>query len=443
LGNSASGIVDGPLLDPIAETLYVFVGDNMGGTGSAVFLFNAAASISASSGSTVTLGTGSTTVPVYDGTFDNIYFNSANGAQPTGNLYACGNAGGNPTLYAVQITYSAGANHFGTVTTGPALAGSNVGCSPLSEFYNSNTSTDWLFVGVPANSCGVAAGSAGGCVMNFNITSALSASTPGPWTPTSAYALNAQVVDSNGNIQKCTGGGCGDPGSWSGANPPTWSTTVSPTTSDGVGLSANSSVGTVTCTGCTVGTGNNYTISLKNITANPIAWSCAGSNCSSVTMSPASGSGTPLAAGATGTIAVGESGNGSPNVQGQTITIGSIAYIYETTAFDTTASLTSPQVNGNCTGCHPEMAQNLFAAITGTPANCTYGTGCYAPFLPLTWTYQGASAGQAAAPEPTGTSGIIIDNSGSGTGEANIYFGTLSGTGQTNSGVKMTQSGLL
>jgi hypothetical protein len=245
-------------------------------------------------------------------------------------------------------------------------------------------------------------------------------------------------VDTNGNIQKCTGGGCGDPGSWSGANPPTWSTTVSPTTSDGVGLSANSSVGSVTCVNCAANTAN--TISLKNITANPITLTCAGSNCTSVTLTPNTGT---LAAGATGTIATGESGNGTPNVQGQTITIGSIAYIYETTAFDTTASLTSPQVNGNCTGCHPEMAENLFATITGTPGNCTYGTGCYAPFLPLIWTFQGTASGQAAAPEPTGTSGIIIDNSGSGTGEANIYFGTLSGTGQTNSGVKMTQSGLL
>jgi hypothetical protein len=61
----------------------------------------------------------------------------------------------------------------------------------------------------------------------------------------------------------------------------------------------------------------------------------------------------------------------------------------------------------------------------------------------LTWTSQGAGNGQTTASEATGTSGIIIDNAGAGVGESNIYFGTLSGTGTTNSGVKMTQSGLL
>jgi hypothetical protein len=38
---------------------------------------------------------------------------------------------------------------------------------------------------------------------------------------------------------------------------------------------------------------------------------------------------------------------------------------------------------------------------------------------------------------------IVTGTAGSDVGEANIYFGTLSGTGQTNSGAKMTQSGLL
>ena len=62
--------------------------------------------------------------------------------------------------------------------------------------------------------------------------------------------------------------------------------------------------------------------------------------------------------------------------------------------------------------------------------------------IPLTWTFQSASNGQTTAAEPTGTGGIIVDNDGTGAGEANIYFGTISGTGATNTAVKMTQSGL-
>jgi hypothetical protein len=60
----------------------------------------------------------------------------------------------------------------------------------------------------------------------------------------------------------------------------------------------------------------------------------------------------------------------------------------------------------------------------------------------LTWTFQSASNGQTTAAEATGTSGIVIDNTGTSTGEASIYFGTLSGTGATNAAVKMTQAGL-
>jgi hypothetical protein len=60
----------------------------------------------------------------------------------------------------------------------------------------------------------------------------------------------------------------------------------------------------------------------------------------------------------------------------------------------------------------------------------------------LIWTYQSASNGQATAAAATGTSGIVIDNVGPGVGEASIYFGTLSGTGATNSAIKMTQAGL-
>jgi hypothetical protein len=37
---------------------------------------------------------------------------------------------------------------------------------------------------------------------------------------------------------------------------------------------------------------------------------------------------------------------------------------------------------------------------------------------------------------------MIIDNAGTSAGEANIYFGTLAGTGTTNSAVKLSQAGL-
>ena len=47
---------------------------------------------------------------------------------------------------------------------------------------------------------------------------------------------------------------------------------------------------------------------------------------------------------------------------------------------------------------------------------------------------------ESSATEGAGTSGIIVDNNGTGTAQADsVYFGTLT----TNTAVKLTQSGLL
>jgi hypothetical protein len=112
------------------------------------------------------------------------------------------------------------------------------------------------------------------------------------------------------------------------------------------------------------------------------------------------------------------------------------------------ANVTLSYVSGNTfiatgTGTNAGPVGNS-VAIGGTLTGFTWNpTGFLAGgTTPLTWTYQSASNGQTTAPEPTGSSGIIVDNDGTGPAEANIYFGTLTGTGATNSGVKMTQSGL-
>jgi hypothetical protein len=140
-----------------------------------------------------------------------------------------------------------------------------------------------------------------------------------------------------------------------------------------------------------------------------------------------------------GTIETVESGS---TAIGQVITVGSIAYNF-VSAFTSSATTTSPQVYESCSGCHNQTAQNLEAAILASTSTCNFTLSgyCFAP-VALTWTYQEAGNGQTTAPEPTGASGMTIDNSGSATGEANIYFGTLSGTGTTNSGIKLSQAGL-
>ena len=538
-----TGIVEPPMVDSTASSVYVFVGDNAGGTASAVYVFNISSGdiAATSTGSNVTVGINSATIPVYGGDFDNTYFTSANGLQPAGNLYVCGNAGGNPTLYKIPIAYSSGPV-LGTVATGPVLANSNVACSPLTEFFNTTTSTDWLFGGVPGTSCGAGTG-AGGCVMSFNITSGTTP-TAGPWTPSSAFALNSEVVDTSGRIQQCTGGGCGVAGSTSGTTTPAWTAT---TTTDG-GTNA-SSVGTVTANsavgGATVTVGTLVlTASAPTPASSPILinsapspvfggdtitingivydWrvltlACDPSPHKCVATGPLSS--TPTLAGNLNNAISGSCFNGAcvvdptvtATVSGSTVTVTAI--IPGTTANadvlatnDTGAILINGAANASTTlgagtgtlgtngsntppnfqywgGAAPTttavLASNISAAAAGNSANVTLtytsgntftasGTGTNAgatgnsvaiantltgfTWSPtghlaggtnaLIWTSLGAGNGQATAAEATGSSGIVIDNVGTGTGEASIYFGTLSGTGATNSAVKMTQAGL-
>ena len=100
------GILDAPIVDPSAGMVYVFAGSDtqLGFPSSCgafftpctgVFQFSTAFAARAT-GTEAVLGTGgSTTIPMFTGDFDNTYFNSAD--PPTGNLYACGDSGGNAT----------------------------------------------------------------------------------------------------------------------------------------------------------------------------------------------------------------------------------------------------------------------------------------------------------------------------------------------------------
>ena len=415
---AGKGIVDAPLLDSGSERVYVFVGDNAGGTASAVVQFNISSGniTSGGTGTAETLGTSNTTTPLYIGMFDNTYFSSGGVPGPTGNLYTCGNTGGNPTLYQIPIS----ANAMETPVTGPVLASvAGAGCSPVSE--NFNSPDDWIFVAVPSNSCGATSGAtAGGCLMSFNVASV--APTIGPWLPSTVYAVNDEVVDTNGNIQKVTIAGI------SGTSAPSWNTSGD----TGDGISPNPSVTSVSQSAAVV--------TLTNATFSGIPFSFSGTS-GDVTLSPSGGT---LGAGAKGTITF----VSRRPTAGDTVTVGGVTYNFVSTKPpETGGTHASPNVyenfGNNAAGNTTPEAENLYAAITGVVSNCASGdTYCFSPPGAVVWAYQIASNGQTTAAQPTGTSGIIVDNVSASAGTSNIYFGTLSGTGHTNSAVKMTQAGL-
>ncbi len=197
------GILDGPLVDSTAKTVYVFVGEDMNGSISDSPCTASESSASACAGiyqfptnftattkwSESVLGVSNANT-VYIGSFDNQYYNSESSdpTTPTGNLYACTiNSSGYPKLMDATISAGAFTNESGgalggsggTVTNGTFVDASNMAnpmtsaaanCSPVTEIYNANASTptDWIFLSVSGS--GDLTVCSGACIYSWNVT---------------------------------------------------------------------------------------------------------------------------------------------------------------------------------------------------------------------------------------------------------------------------------
>ncbi len=219
-----AGLVASPIIDPTVGNVYVFAssdgtsGAQPCGTGpcSAVHLLPTNFTAGAT-GATVTIGTSSATPkPLYAGGFDSTYL--ASGAA-IGNMFICGNTGGAPTLYQIQVT---GPGTFGLVFTGPTLASAATGCSPVSDVFNPNAvggATEWLFASVQGNGSGNSC-AAGGCLINFKDQR---------WKASTVYTAGQEVMDWHFQVQVCRVGGTSRTGA---QGQPNWSTTLGGSTTD-------------------------------------------------------------------------------------------------------------------------------------------------------------------------------------------------------------------
>jgi hypothetical protein len=282
-----TGLVAGPIVDSTAGRVYVFSSDDniKACTGNtvpcaAVYLFKTTFA-SGGLGAHVIVGASQVAPPnpnpLYEGGFDSAYLTSG---TATGSLYVCGNTAGAPTLYRITVTGGA----LGAVATGPVLASATTGCSPVTDVPNPNTGGEQIFASAQGSGAGANC-AAGGCLMNFNVQpwkaatlyaigqeildthfqiqvvrvagtsgaahpgwslavdgntaeaapSTLRWTNQGPyavnypaWLASTVYAANAEIVDSNGNVEWTAAGGTSKAGA-----APTWSTVVSGTTPDG------------------------------------------------------------------------------------------------------------------------------------------------------------------------------------------------------------------
>jgi len=173
---TAGTIVDAPIVDGVNQTVFAVNGTETSPNHGTI--------LQASTGLTgaVSFGIGGNLSPgsvIYSGAFDNTYYNSLKGAT-AGHMYVCGKdhtLNDRPSIYqlsfaaATGVLTSVGAPLVGLVTA------SQEQCSPVTEFFNGGTSTDWIFFSIgnrangsapmPVGPCGT---DNAGCVISVNVT---------------------------------------------------------------------------------------------------------------------------------------------------------------------------------------------------------------------------------------------------------------------------------
>jgi hypothetical protein len=209
VGFGGPDISSTPIIDPVAGQVYLFVAQDLDGN-AGVFQFPSDFSPGAT-GTEATIGAGTVgSTYVFTGAFDNAYYSSPDSSSPSGNLWVCGNPGGDPTLYAVPIA----GNLLGTSVTSHNLStGTGAVCSPVTEFCvdggstcASGGGTDYLVVS-PQTEPGagqVTGCSAGqGCVISYTLngtTATLSGA--GPFSGgASGMIIDTQNTTTGGTLQ--------------------------------------------------------------------------------------------------------------------------------------------------------------------------------------------------------------------------------------------------
>ncbi len=168
-GNTANTkIAVSPIVDSTTQEVFVFFSPSGGGPGAEVGQNNT--TLSATTPPLVNVGTG-TAHRLQDGTLDNLYYTSDTGVgKGTGWLYVCGNNGAasQALLQRIAVTNGTLGN---AVDANTWLASSATArCDPVTEFYNANSATDYLFFGVEASGATGTACAGNGCVYAVTVT---------------------------------------------------------------------------------------------------------------------------------------------------------------------------------------------------------------------------------------------------------------------------------
>lgn len=186
-GSSDTLLTDAPIVDSTNGTVFVFVAAANTPTDTST-VFQAPTTLATNIQAAIGPGAFNFTTfqfnPVYSGAFDNNYFT----APETGFLYVCGNQLSVDGLTQNAAIYRIGFNSAGVMSNAndgnvlpisaplDIFSPATTACSPGTEIFNPNTSTDLMFFSVQnnsnqANCSGTATVPGGGCVVSIDVTS--------------------------------------------------------------------------------------------------------------------------------------------------------------------------------------------------------------------------------------------------------------------------------
>ncbi len=199
------GITDGALLDVVNSVLYVAVGYDTG-TDSGVTQISTP---SLATVSEVYFGAGSTTKPVFTGTFDNSHY-VASGTNKTGYISTCSSYGAVTYFNPIAIAgFVSGARTLFSNVAGDVreeVASAAVACSPQTEILSSN-GDDYMFLSVASHAhvtpapAGCANGAANACLYSFQVGT----SSGYTWTTAAAPGYGFKIPENTGNASSTSG----------------------------------------------------------------------------------------------------------------------------------------------------------------------------------------------------------------------------------------------
>ncbi len=140
---------------------------------------------------------------MYTGTFDDFFYSSGTNS---GFMYTCGtHFTGTATVSALWIiAIDSGVMDPTTVGLGPVLTTANVVCSPITEFNNTGTNNDRIFLSVPASAitgdAHIKCPAASGCIMAFDTDSELTGTSNTSATASVTGGTSGIVVDDSSAV---------------------------------------------------------------------------------------------------------------------------------------------------------------------------------------------------------------------------------------------------